>query len=83
MLNKLKEKITAVREQGEKLAQENFLKNRVSEDVQKQRYDICSSCEFLSLPSNRCKKCGCFMGIKTWMPNERCPINKWGRDNTK
>lgn len=79
MLNKLQEKIAFMRQRGETLAQEHFLQNKVSEDIQKQRYDICSACEFLLMPSNRCQKCGCFMGVKTWMPNQKCPINKWGK----
>ena len=41
------------------------------------RLDICKNCEFLFTPTNQCKKCGCFMNIKTKMRNASCPINKW------
>jgi ArsR family metal-binding transcriptional regulator len=80
-LNKLKEKMTSLREEAEKIATENFVKNKVSESVQKERFDICLSCEHLYKPTNNCKKCGCFMGVKTWMANQRCPLNKWERSN--
>lgn len=79
MLDKLKQRLVQIREKGEQLAQENFIKNKVSPQVQKQRYDICLSCPNLMMDSNRCKLCGCFMGVKTWMKYEKCPINKWGK----
>lgn len=78
MLDKLKSKLVKLREDTEILAKDAFLKNKVSDEIQKQRYDICVSCPHLNMDSNRCKICGCFMGVKTYMPNEQCPINKWG-----
>lgn len=53
---------------------------RVTEDVQKQRYDICKSCpEFISLTS-QCKRCGCFMKHKTKLSAASCPIGKWSAE---
>jgi hypothetical protein len=43
-------------------------------DVQKRR-EICAGCEHLS--GGRCKKCGCFLKIKTLMRSQHCPIGKW------
>jgi hypothetical protein len=79
MLDKLKNKLAQTRELAEKVAQENFLKNKVPEKIQQERFSICLSCPYLEPVSNRCKKCGCFMGVKTWMMNQKCPIDKWGK----
>jgi hypothetical protein len=50
---------------------------RVSSDVQKQRMEICNGCEFLFKLSKQCRKCGCFMEMKTQLPHAECPIGKW------
>jgi len=42
-----------------------------------QRYTICKGCEWLS-DSGRCKKCGCFMKLKSRFAAMSCPIGKWG-----
>lgn len=48
-----------------------------AQEVSEKRYNICESCpEFISL-SKQCKKCGCFMFIKTKLNNAQCPIGKW------
>lgn len=57
----------------------NMLNDKVSEEVQLHRYQICQSCEKLYKPTNTCKVCGCFMKVKTWMPNQSCPIGKWSK----
>lgn len=42
------------------------------------RIEICKSCPDLSkILGGICKKCGCSVITKTWVPNEKCPINKW------
>jgi hypothetical protein len=78
-MNKLQEKMKQARIAAEELVQQNFLKHKVSVETQKERFDICSTCEHLKPTSNQCKVCGCFMGIKTWMPNQKCPLDKWGK----
>lgn len=50
---------------------------RVSDDVQKRRFDICLSCDMLVKSTHQCKKCGCFMKAKTTLPNASCPLGKW------
>lgn len=49
---------------------------KVPSEERERRLEICQGCEFL-LSMNRCKKCGCFMDVKTWIPMSNCPINKW------
>jgi len=52
----------------------------VPKSTQAQRLFICESCEFYdkSNPKNpSCKKCGCFLNIKTSWASEKCPIDKW------
>ena len=52
--------------------------NRVSDDIQKTRMDICKSCEFYNqAKSPYCSKCGCFLNIKTTWGSEGWPVGKW------
>ena len=41
------------------------------------RMKICLQCEHFLKMTKQCKKCGCFMVIKTRLPNATCPIGKW------
>ena len=41
------------------------------------RMKICLQCEHFLKLTKQCKKCGCFMIIKTRLPNATCPIGKW------
>ena len=50
------------------------------EDIVNKRWDICKGCEFLLKPTNTCKKCGCFMNVKTHIATSSCPIGKWGKE---
>jgi len=48
-----------------------------SEEKSSERFDICKSCpEFINL-TKQCKKCGCFMFVKTKLQTAICPIGKW------
>lgn len=76
MLEKLKQKMESMAAVSYE-ASIALIPNKVAEDIQKERYNICSSCEFLYKPTDTCKKCGCFMKYKTWMSGQKCPINKW------
>lgn len=44
-----------------------------------ERLAICRQCPFLFKPTMTCKKCGCFMRIKTLLPEGAvsCPEGKW------
>jgi len=41
------------------------------------RFEICKQCPELIKLTNQCKKCGCFMAVKTTLENARCPLGKW------
>lgn len=46
-------------------------------EVSENRLSICKECpEFIKL-TKQCKKCGCFMHLKTRLEKASCPIGKW------
>ena len=49
----------------------------VSDDIQKNRFDICKACPELIKMTSQCKKCGCIMKLKTKLEKATCPIGKW------
>lgn len=49
----------------------------VSKDVHMARVRTCVSCEHLFRPTLTCRKCGCFMAVKTRLPSASCPLAKW------
>lgn len=49
----------------------------VDEVVSSERYSICQSCPELIKLTKQCKKCGCFMAIKTKLEKAVCPLGKW------
>lgn len=53
--------------------------NYTTKEIRDSRYDVCLGCEELFKPTRTCKKCGCFMALKTWLKDAQCPINKWGQ----
>ena len=46
-------------------------------DIAKTRMDICRECPRLFQPTRTCKECGCFMLIKTKLPESQCPLGHW------
>ena len=50
---------------------------RVPEEVIKQRLDICHACPAFRPLTQTCKKCGCFMKMKTQLEKAYCPLDKW------
>lgn len=54
-----------------------MIPDKVDSETQKKRFDICLACDKIFMPTHTCKVCKCFMRIKTWMPNAKCPIGKW------
>jgi hypothetical protein len=50
---------------------------RSEEELIAYRLDICKSCEFFRAKTETCRKCGCFMKLKTKLKNANCPIGKW------
>lgn len=48
-----------------------------SDEIAADRFAICQSCpEFVKI-TKQCKKCGCFMKLKTKLTHSTCPIGKW------
>lgn len=69
-----------VKEKSDKMAaaQEKLLEGlKTTPEIRNERYNICLSCDKLYKPTSTCKVCGCFMQLKTWMPEQRCPLYKW------
>lgn len=49
----------------------------LSEEESSKRFDICKACPELINLTKQCKRCGCFMAVKTKMKLATCPIGKW------
>jgi hypothetical protein len=47
------------------------------ENLGRERFEICKSCPQLIELTGNCKKCGCFMALKTKLQAAVCPIGKW------
>lgn len=47
--------------------------------VRSARLRICEACpkSFKTLGRLRCRECGCFMEVKSYMRNAKCPLRKW------
>ena len=52
-------------------------KPRSPEELAAYRLSLCKQCEFYRERTNQCKKCGCFMKLKTGLAHAKCPIGKW------
>lgn len=50
---------------------------RTPEELSASRLEICKSCEFFRNSTQTCRKCGCFMKLKTTLEKAKCPIGKW------
>lgn len=50
---------------------------RSDKDLIESRLKICNACEFFNKRMVKCKKCGCFMKLKTTLKMATCPIGKW------
>ena len=50
---------------------------RSQEELVAYRLEICRACPFFRQKSQTCKKCGCFMTLKTTLKNAKCPVGKW------
>ena len=50
---------------------------RSPKELSQARLAICSTCDFFRPNSKTCRKCGCFMKLKTTLEHAKCPIGKW------
>jgi predicted Zn-ribbon and HTH transcriptional regulator len=57
----------------------NPFSNRVNDEIKEERMSICRSCPQILSFTTTCKKCGCFMNIKTRLADSECPIGKWNK----
>jgi hypothetical protein len=55
----------------------NPMTMHAEEQVSNSRMSICRSCPELISITSQCKKCGCFMNMKTKLQAAKCPIGKW------
>jgi hypothetical protein len=55
----------------------NIEKKNITEEVAEKRFNICKDCPELIQLTKTCKKCGCFMQMKTKLEHAVCPIGKW------
>jgi len=55
----------------------NPMTKYTSESESEKRLNICMICPELISLTTQCKKCGCFMSLKTKMESAKCPIGKW------
>lgn len=46
-------------------------------ETTEKRYTTCLECPELIQLTKQCKKCGCFMPLKTKLTSAVCPIGKW------
>lgn len=51
----------------------------VSEDIKKERLNLCNSCEYLQVNklANTCGECNCIIHLKVQVESQSCPIGKW------
>lgn len=45
--------------------------------IYSERLLTCIECPAFIKESNICTECGCFMVLKTKLPNVTCPLSKW------
>lgn len=50
---------------------------RSDKELIEQRLAICNQCPAFNKNLAKCKKCGCFMKLKTTLQEAKCPIGKW------
>ena len=50
---------------------------RSDKELIEQRLVICNSCPWFNKRLVKCRKCGCYMKLKTTLKLAQCPIGKW------
>ena len=53
-----------------------------SDEVYKDRLEICKACNYYFKPTGQCKKCLCFMKIKARLAPMACPVKYWNKTTT-
>jgi hypothetical protein len=50
---------------------------RSDKELIEERLSICGKCPWLDKRLVKCRKCGCFMKLKSTLKQASCPIGKW------
>lgn len=50
---------------------------RSDKDLIEYRLSICNGCEWFNKRLAKCRRCGCFMQLKTRLEKAQCPERKW------
>jgi hypothetical protein len=50
---------------------------RSNRELIESRLKICNECEWFNKRLAKCRKCGCFMKLKTTLQEAKCPIERW------
>jgi hypothetical protein len=50
---------------------------RSDRELIESRLEICNKCEWFHKGLAKCRKCGCFMKLKSTLKQAECPIGKW------
>lgn len=50
---------------------------KTTDEIAHERYNMCQGCEHFIKLTKQCKKCGCFMNLKTKLAGAECPVGKW------
>jgi hypothetical protein len=50
---------------------------RSDKDLIEYRLSICNQCPALNKNLMKCKKCGCYMKLKSTLKQASCPLGKW------
>lgn len=50
---------------------------RSDQELIESRLAICNQCEWLHKRLQKCRKCGCFMALKSTLKQAKCPLEKW------
>jgi hypothetical protein len=51
--------------------------DRSDRELAEARLEVCNACPHLQKQLKKCRKCGCFMQLKTTLKQAKCPEGKW------
>lgn len=50
---------------------------RSDRELIEHRLSICNQCPWFNKRLAKCRKCGCFMKLKSTLRQAKCPIDRW------
>ncbi len=57
-----------------------FVGTKTEQQTKNARLAICKECPYVMRAESatiQCRKCGCFLRVKTGIVEEECPVGKW------